>query len=382
MRYLWELHDDNIHDWQARFGFGPGRTDATRSSAGSPASAGSSPGGTAGTSTDDVWGQRDGERRRAIDFAVHNADNVLGWCTLAMVQDRCPHTRRLEGRGRRLGRPAEKSGLRLPGPVRTGPLPGQRRARGAGPAKYQALFQAALKEGVLPPLDSSFRSVLEGGKQDIWAKLMRETAARVRQKKARPVIVTLAWQCYQLGDAAMADTLLDQALANVPADEKAYTGIAAVHFLNADRPVRPGRPGGPRPLGPTRSWPSRLASGGWRRRRPTTGRTRSGPSSAWSGPWTSSTPPSSPEVFDVQPIRNDYGRLLSHYEWLRRRRGVAQGRPAEGPAPAGGEGGRPLAAPRPGGDRGAQPRRGHPAEGRRAGGGRPGLGVRDDARWP
>ena len=66
---------------------------------------------------------------------------------------------------------------------------------------------------MLPPLDSSFRSVLEGGKEDIWARLMRETAALCAKKKARPVIVTLAWQCYQLGDTAMADTLLDQALA-------------------------------------------------------------------------------------------------------------------------------------------------------------------------
>src|SRR5262249_5253655 len=82
------------------------------------------------------------------------------------------------------------------------------------------LFHDALKEGVLPPLDSSFRSVLENGEQGTWAKLMRETAAKCAEKKARPVIVTLAWQCYQLGDTAMSDTLLDQAVKDVPGEEK------------------------------------------------------------------------------------------------------------------------------------------------------------------
>src|SRR5207249_1736487 len=100
-------------------------------------------------------------------------------------------------------------------------------------AKYQELFRKALEEGVLPPLDSSFRSVLEGGKEDAWAKLMRETAAKCAADKNRPVIVTLAWQCYQLGDMAMADALLDQALKDVSPEEKAFTGIAAIKFLNA-----------------------------------------------------------------------------------------------------------------------------------------------------
>ena len=49
--------------------------------------------------------------------------------------------------------------------------------------KYQDLFRDALKEGVLPPLDSSFRSVLENGEQGEWAKLMRETAAECARRR-------------------------------------------------------------------------------------------------------------------------------------------------------------------------------------------------------
>src|SRR5262249_61310560 len=97
----------------------------------------------------------------------------------------------------------------------------------------RALSRAAGRGGVLPPLDSSFRSVLENGEQGTWAKLMRETAAKCAEKKARPVIVTLAWQCYQLGDTAMSDTLLDQAVKDVPGEEKLFTHVAAIHFLTA-----------------------------------------------------------------------------------------------------------------------------------------------------
>ena len=154
--------------------------------------------------------------------------------------------------------------------------------------KFQELFEAALAEGVLPPLDSSFRLVLESGKQDEWAKLMRKTAAKCAEKKARPVIVTLAWQCYQLGDTAMADTLLKSAIDGTPTDEKAYTTIAAIHFLNAtgryDRPIRLS----------ALSWTIRRSltqpsSGDWRRGRRTVVVIQFGRSNAWRKRSTSST---------------------------------------------------------------------------------------------
>jgi Tfp pilus assembly protein PilF len=167
---------------------------------------------------------------------------------------------------------------------------------------------------VLPPLDSSFRSVLESGKEDIWARLMRETAAKCAEKKARPVIVTLAWQCYQLGDIAMADTLLDQALSHVPADEKAYTSIAAIHFLNAtsryDRADQIVRDLLAEPVYAKSSGLWRLAS------RTADNRRDSLRSMECLEKALDIEYDRLPEVFDVQPIRNDYGRLLSHYEWL------------------------------------------------------------------
>jgi ferric-dicitrate binding protein FerR (iron transport regulator)/tetratricopeptide (TPR) repeat protein len=319
VRYLWELHDENIHDWQARFGFGPGRADGDTFLGKLTSFRRIVSRWNGGYIHNDIWGQRDGERTRVLDFVTRNADNVLGWCALALVQDRCPSAAAWKAVAEAWHVLSEKSALRYPALYEEARCLGNAGLAEPAQQKYQALFQAALQEGVLPPLDSTFRSVLEGGKEDIWAKLMRETAAKCAEKKARPVIVTLAWQCYQLGDTAMADSLLDTALANVPADEKAYTGIAAVQFLNAtsryDRADRIVRDllGEPKLAKSSALW--RLASQIADNRKDSVRgveclekaldieyeRIANGPAT---------------EVIDLQPIRNDYGRLLSHYEWL------------------------------------------------------------------
>jgi tetratricopeptide (TPR) repeat protein len=314
VRYLWELHDDHIHDWQARLGFAPGWGDADTFLSKLTSFRRIVARWNGGYINDNLWGQRDGERARVLDFVNRNADNVLGWCALSLVQDRCPSAAAWKAVADGWHLLAEKSALRYPALYEEARCLGNAGLSEPAQQKYQALFQAALKEGVLPPLDSSFRSVLEGGKEDIWAKLMRETAAECAQKKRRPVIVTLAWQCYQLGDTAMADSLLDTALANVPGEEKAYTGIAAVHFLNAtSRYDRAGQIVRDLLAEPTLAKSSavwRLAS--------QVADNRKDPVLAIECLERALEIEYDrlPEVFDVQPIRNDYGRLLSHYEWL------------------------------------------------------------------
>lgn len=314
VRYLWELHDPQIHDWQARFGFGPppvqpdsflGRLTAFRRVVAR---------WNGGHINDKLWGQRDGERARAIEFAVANADNVLGWCTLAMVQDRCPNAGAWKAVADGWDVLAQKSALRYPALYEQARCLGNAGLAEPAQAKYQELFRAALKEGVLPPLDSSFRSVLEGGKQDAWAALMREAAALCAKKEARPVIVTLAWQCYQLGDSAMADTLLDQALADVPAKEAASTGLAAAHFLNATgRYDRAGQEVHKLLADPTLA----KSAGIWRLASQTADHRKDPVRSIECLERALDIEYDRlPEMFDVQPIRNDYGRLLAHYEWL------------------------------------------------------------------
>lgn len=319
VRYLWQMHDENIHAWQARLGFAPragdpdtflGRLTGFRRIVAR---------WQGGYLHHELWGQRDGERGRVIAFARANADNVLGWCTLAMVQDHCPTPAAWRAVADAWAVLADKSGLRYPALYEQARCLGNAGENEAAQARYQELFKKALAEGVLPPLDASFRSVLQGGKEDQWARLMRETA----EKAARPVIVTLAWQCYQLGDTALSDTLLDQALTQPPAADskpidrtidKALTGIAAVHFLNAtsrydraDQIVRD-------LLADEKLSKS---AGLWRlASRTADNRKDSVRAVACLERALDVEYAHLPELFDVQPVRNDYGRLLGHYEWL------------------------------------------------------------------
>jgi ferric-dicitrate binding protein FerR (iron transport regulator)/tetratricopeptide (TPR) repeat protein len=314
VRYLWHMHDGDLHRWNSWLGFGP---------------AAARPDTFLGRLTGfrqmwsrwqgshiqhDFWGQRDGERRRAIAFATANADNVIGWCSLAMVQDQNTSREAWSAVADAWGVVAEKSGLRYPALYEQARCLGNAGRNEDAQSKYQALFERALDEGVLPPLDSSFRSVLEGGKQATWARLMRKAAARCAKEKNRPVIVTLAWQCYQLGDTAMADTLLAEALTGVPAEEKPLTALAAIKFLNAtsrhdraDAIIRELL--ADKELAKSAGlW--RLASQTADSRQDSVRRIECLERAL------DIEYERLPDVFDVQPIRNDYGRLLSHYEWL------------------------------------------------------------------
>jgi ferric-dicitrate binding protein FerR (iron transport regulator)/tetratricopeptide (TPR) repeat protein len=336
LAYLYWTHDGEFSNWQARYGLAPARMNATDFLGRLDAFRTIAHRWGGGHINEGGFAQRDAERARVFEFVRANADNALGWAALGLVQDNCFHPTVWKQLADAWALVAQKSSLKYQARYEEARCLGNAGdlARSAQKAdqdlflarvsavaagrlaqiKYQGLFRDALKEGVLPPLDASFRSVLEKGEQGEWAKLMRETASICAKRKARPVIVTLAWQCYQLGDVAMADTLLDAALDGVPEKEKALTFLAAVHFLNAtnrfdraDALVRelladktlaemPGL------------W--RLASQVADNRQDRV-RAIECLETALNMEFDKL-----PEVFDVQPIRNDYGRLLSHYEWL------------------------------------------------------------------
>ena len=314
VRYLWQMYDEDLHRLQARFGFGPGNVNGDTFLGRLTSFRRIQSRWQGSFIQNEFWGQRDSERERAIAFAVRNADNVLGWCTLAMVQDRAPNQAAWKDVAKAWPVLAEKSAFRYPALYEEARSLGYAGLNEPAQLKFQDLFRAALQEGVLPPLDSSFRNVLESGKQDAWAKLMRETAALCAKKKARPVIVTLAWQCNQVGDTAMADTLLEQALDKMPADEKPLTAIAAIHFLNST-----GRYDRSDLIVRELLADAKLAKSSalWRLASQVADNRRDQIRSIQCLEKALDIEYDQlPQVFDVQPIRADYGRLLGHYEWL------------------------------------------------------------------
>jgi tetratricopeptide (TPR) repeat protein len=121
--------------------------------------------------------------------------------------------------------------------------------RGEARAQYREMFGRAIKAGVLPAVDASFRRALQGNEAeaDLWTDDMRQTAADFCKNQRRPAAVALAWQCWQLGDQPLASNLLAAALDGIDDhDERVLTTLAAVGFLyqtsqhaGADARLRP-----------------------------------------------------------------------------------------------------------------------------------------------
>lgn len=314
LRFLWLFNEQTTSMWTRKFGFGVPSTIPTDFLGRLTTFRQIQLRWQGGYIDDAIYGQRVEERQRALAFAEANAGNVLGWCVTGMVHDRCRTPEAWSAVAHAWSLLAKQSGMPYDARYEEARCLSLANQKDAAQQKYQALFRDALAEGVLPPLDSSFRHVMESGKQATWAKLMQETATKCAEKKARPVIITLAWQCYQLGDTSLADVLLTYALKDIPKEERPFTTLAAIYFLQqtsrydrAEQLVRD--------LLQDESlqqsaqlW--RLAS--------TIADNRSDNvraieclEKALEIEFTQI-----PEMFNVQPIRNDYGRLLSHYEWL------------------------------------------------------------------
>ncbi|HZT82672.1 MAG TPA: hypothetical protein VFA26_20755 [Gemmataceae bacterium] len=73
----------------------------------------------------------------------------------------------------------------------------------------------------------------DGQGADLWTELMRATAERLVREKRRPAAVLLAWQCWQLDDAPLADNLLSAAFYGPMKEvERAEASLAAAEFLS------------------------------------------------------------------------------------------------------------------------------------------------------
>jgi tetratricopeptide (TPR) repeat protein len=194
--------------------------------------------------------ERQKEQQRALDIVKQNYPSALGWVLLSVLEDRVreskdqPFLRKIAD--------VLKRYEDVPG---VGYLARYERARclldGGGRQEarklFRELYEDTLKQGVLPPIDASFRDALhaEGKETPEWAGLVRLTAAALVKDRQWPAALALTWQCWQLGDRPMADHVLAAALHGlhklpaVSGIERLAATLAAVDFfLRAQQPVR------------------------------------------------------------------------------------------------------------------------------------------------
>ncbi len=95
--------------------------------------------------------------------------------------------------------------------------------------KFRELYVRTMKEDRLPLLDGDFRlALLDGGE---WGELLRQTAVDLIKRNRRHVVLTLATQCWQLGDQPLANHLLSLALENLDEKDRLSMRLAGLSFL-------------------------------------------------------------------------------------------------------------------------------------------------------
>ena len=260
------------------------------------------------------WGIRDAEVKRALNYVTQHAGSSLGWAALGLVSDVGSPLETQRWKADAWGLLAEKSPFPYAARYEQARLLSQAGRGNEALVKFRELFREALSVGILPSVDEHFRVTLSQWDEGEWPTLMRQMAAKCALNKARPVVVLLAWQCWQLGDIALSDTMLEAAVNGATEAEAPIVHLWAVQFLTAtnrhDRADSLLQPllTNKRTAASSQVW--RLASGVAASRQDQV-RSIECLEKALDIEFKRL-----PETFDINPIRQDYGRLLAHYEWL------------------------------------------------------------------
>jgi tetratricopeptide (TPR) repeat protein len=182
---------------------------------------------------------------------------------------------------------------------------------------FRALYEATLKDKMLPALDGDFRLALQGDatSADAWTGLLRQTGHRLVQEKRRPAVLALARQCWQLSDPALANQLVGLALAGIgESKERVPLTLAAVAFFqeSAQLPQADDLLHGllADAMLARRADLWRLATD-IAAKRDMTGRSLEFLERALDAEYARL-----PEVIDLSAVRQEYGKLLEHYQHL------------------------------------------------------------------
>jgi ferric-dicitrate binding protein FerR (iron transport regulator)/tetratricopeptide (TPR) repeat protein len=266
------------------------------------------------------------EQRRAVAFIRRHADSVLGWALLCCLQ--AAQERNEPATPREADRQFHLTLARLWDRLAEGPAPrysaryeqAQELLRAGLRREARAclleLYNETLRQGLLPPLGPGFRQVLqgEGSEPDEWSRLMRQTAAELAREHPRAVVL-LAWQCRDLDDLPLANSLIADLLTRTAdSPERLDTCGAVLAYLDA----------GNQPAEAERLVQSLLAERQYERHaalwrlaaRLAEDRGDTMQALTCFEKALDIEFGQLPELIDLDEVRTDYARLLNRYQWL------------------------------------------------------------------
>src|SRR5207248_3152856 len=142
------------------------------------------------------------ERDRALEYVRRNKGTAFGWGLLCLMKDRADEDEAHKKDVREVHKAlAEAWPLfrEVPALAYAAEYEHARSLWKAGQhtearQRFVDLYEKTLKDGGLPRIDPEFRQALlgEGPEADLWADLMRKTAAKLVEQKHRPAVLALA----------------------------------------------------------------------------------------------------------------------------------------------------------------------------------------------
>jgi tetratricopeptide (TPR) repeat protein len=170
---------------------------------------------------------------RALAFVRSHKNSAFGWAVLGLLADRAGDDEAAGKDARAVHRALAEAWLWFavsPGLSYAARYEHARSLFKSGqkaPARkaFVDLYEQTVQDGALPPLDGDLRAALlgEGADEDLWSGLLRRTAARLVKDKKPLAVLTMARQCWEIGDRPQAGVLYAMAQEGAPAGKERGT---------------------------------------------------------------------------------------------------------------------------------------------------------------
>jgi Tfp pilus assembly protein PilF len=185
---------------------------------------------------------RSADLDRALAFVHSHKNSAFGWAVLGLLADRAADDEAAGKDTRAVHKALAEAWLLFADSPGLSYAARYEHARSLlkSAQKVQAskafvdLYEQTIKDGVLPPLDGDLRAALlgEGAEADLWGSLLRRTAAQLVKDKKSLAVLTMARQCWEIGDQPQAGALYAMALDEAPrGKERQPLRTAALAYL-------------------------------------------------------------------------------------------------------------------------------------------------------